>query len=253
MALLRWTPLFGRPSTLTPELRGRLWWRGGLSLAAYIVTFNSALRYTSASHVALYLGASPVWALIWEGQTSWSLRRYTAALLALSGVVILFWPALGRNQGTWLGEILGVGASVLWTNYGRECRALGRTLSGVETSAHTMWRAGLVLLPLAGVEIWQRGGIAWDWNLCLVQIYCILAGGVVAFGIWNQALRSWPTSQVLLFNNLIPLSTMTWAHFWLGEKVTPTFWLAMLLIIAGVIVSQMTWSRLLLMRPIPPE
>jgi drug/metabolite transporter (DMT)-like permease len=253
LALLRWTPLFGGACALTPELRRRLWWRGGLSLAAYIVTFNSALRYTNASHVALYLGASPVWALVWEGQITRSLRRLGAAVLALSGVVVLFWPALGKNQGTWLGEVLGLAASVLWTNYGRECRVLGRNLSGVETTAHTMWRAGLLLLPLAGVEILQRGGLAWRWDLLLVHLYCILAGGVVAFALWNQALRYWPTSQVLLFNNLIPLSTMTWAHFWLGEKFTSTFWLAMSLIIAGVIISQISWPRLTVLRPVPPE
>jgi drug/metabolite transporter (DMT)-like permease len=253
LALLHWTPLFDVARALTPELRRRLWWRGGLSLAAYIVTFNSALRYTNASHVALYLGASPVWALIWEGQITRSLRRLGAAVLALSGVVVLFWPSLGRNQGTWLGEVLGLAASVLWTNYGRECRILGRNLSGVETTAHTMWRAGLLLLPLAGVELWQRGGLLWRWDLVLVQIYCILAGGVVAFALWNQALRHWPTSQVLLFNNLIPISTMTWAHFWLGEKFTPTFWFAMALIIAGVVMSQISWPRLAALRPVPPE
>jgi drug/metabolite transporter (DMT)-like permease len=252
LPLVRWTPLFGTASVIIAETRQRLWWRGGLSLAAYIVTFNSALRYTSASHVALYLGASPVWALLWEGQAAWSVRRYTAAVLALSGVVILFWPALGRNQGTWLGEILGLTASVLWANYGRECRALGTKLSGAETSAHTMWRAGLLLLPLAAVEIWHKG-LVWRADLLLAQTYCILAGGVIAFAIWNQALRYWPTSQVLLFNNLIPLSTMTWAHFWLGEKFTSTFWFAMTLIIMGVIISQVTWPKPAMLRPVPPE
>ncbi len=46
---------------------------------------------------------------------------------------------------------------------------------------------------------------------------------------------------MLLFNNLIPLSTMTWAHFWLGEPVTHTFWTAMALIVAGVALGQMKW------------
>jgi drug/metabolite transporter (DMT)-like permease len=71
-----------------------------------------------------------------------------------------------------------------------------------------------------------------------VQLYCIVAGGVLAFGFWNNALTHWPTSRVLLFNNLIPLSTMTWAHFCLGEAVTRTFWMAMVLIVAGVVLGQ---------------
>jgi drug/metabolite transporter (DMT)-like permease len=225
---------------LSADIKRRLWWRGGLSLAAYIVTFNTALRFTSVSHVALYLGAAPVWALLWEGlpPRSWNtIQRYGAAILALSGVFVLFQPALKHGGGTWLGELLGLVASVLWTNYGRQCRALATELSGAEVSAHTMWRAGSIILPLAAVEL-LRTGIVWRLEVVAVQGYCILAGGVVSFWIWNHALRRWPASQVLLFNNLIPLSTMSWSWACLGEAITPTFWAAMVLVMTGVLLGQ---------------
>ena len=66
LAVLRFTKFLGAFQPLTPELRRQLWLRGGLTLAVYIIAFNWALRLTTASHVALYLGASPVWALLWE-------------------------------------------------------------------------------------------------------------------------------------------------------------------------------------------
>lgn len=245
LGLLRVAPWLGRRAVLTPELRRRLWFGSGLSLAAYIVTFNWAVRWTAVSHVALYLGASPVWALLWEGRPDLSgrtFRRYGAALLALIGVVVLFWPVLKAGGGDWRGEVLGLGASVLWTHYGRQCRALGSELSGAATSAHTMWRAGVWLMPLAVAEV-ARGGLIWRTDLALVQSYCIIAGGVAAFAIWSNALRHWPTSQVLLFNNLIPLSTMSWAHVWLGEPVTAAFWLAMALVVAGVVIGQAPWEN----------
>jgi len=253
--ILRFTNWLGAASPPTPEVSRRLWFRGGLSLAAYIVCFNSALRYTSASHVALYLGAAPVWALFWEGRParSWNtLQRYGAAILALAGVFVLFWPALKAAAGGWRGEILGLAASILWTNYGRQCRAFGTTLSGAEISAHTMWRAGALLLPLSLAEIWHSG-LVWRTDVVLVQAYCIVAGGVVAFAVWNNALRHWPASKVLLFNNLIPLSTMSWARIWLGEAITPTFWFAMILIVAGVVLSQTKWQKLAVPGPVPPE
>jgi drug/metabolite transporter (DMT)-like permease len=86
-----------------------------------------------------------------------------------------------------------------------------------------------------------------------VQVYCIIAGGVVAFALWTNALRHWKTSEVYLFNNLIPLSTMTWAHFCLGETVTPTFWLAMALIISGVLIGQANWQKVFNGRWLPAE
>lgn len=255
LAVLRFTNWLGTLQPVSRELSRRLWFNGGLSLAVYIVCFNWALRFTSASHVALYLGASPVWALLWEGRPakSWlTLQRYGAALLALTGVVVLFWPALKSSSGHWIGEALGITASVLWTQYGRQCRALGTHLTGVEVSAHTMWRAGLMLLAVGIAEV-MRGGIVWRTDIVLVQIYCIIAGGVIAFAIWSHALRRWPTSKVLLFNNLIPLSTTTWAYFCLNEPLTVTFWIAMVLIVAGVILGQTNWQKLLQPSAVPPE
>jgi drug/metabolite transporter (DMT)-like permease len=243
-AMLRWTSWLGEASLAPRDLQRALWWRGGLTLAAYIVSFNWAVRFTPVSHVAVYLGAAPVWALLWEGLPSkqWSsFRRYVAAALAFSGVLVLSWPALKGTTGSWPGELLGLIASVLWPIYGGQCRRFRAALSGAEISAQTMWRAGVLLAPLALVELWQRP-LSWRADLVIVQAYCIVAGGVGAFGIWNHALRYWPTSQVLLFNNLVPISTMTWAHFWLGEPITPTFWLAMFLVIGGVLLAQVNWK-----------
>ena len=267
LLVMRWTSWFGALMPLTAVENRRLWLRGGLSLALYVVVFNEALYFTAASHVALYLGASPVWALVWEERPSWTRRsaqRYGAAALALSGVVVLFWPALRSATAGWIGEVMGLMASVLWAYYGRQCRALGARLSGAEVSAHTMWRAGLMLLPVALAEVvklsMDRGhGFVllgrgfWRPDLVLVQIYCFVGGGVFAYGLWNNALRHWPTSQVFLFNNLIPLSTMAWSHFCLGEAVTPTFWMAMLLIVCGVILGQARWEKILGPRWVPAE
>lgn len=240
LGILRGTKWLGNYVTPSREVNRALWWRGGLSLATYIVVFNMALQFTSASHVALYLGASPVWALLWEGiadKTARDARRYAAALLALAGVAVLLWPALAGSSVNLRGELLGFAASVLWTNYGRQSRFLAATVSGAEVTAHTMWRAGVLLLPLAIIEV-AGSRLPVTPQMLGVQLYCVVAGGVMAFGFWNNALGHWPASRVLLFNNLIPLSTMTWAYFFLNEPVTRTFWMAMGLIAAGVVLGQ---------------
>lgn len=152
--------------------------------------------------------------------------------------MVLFQPALKQGSGgTWIGELLGLAASLLWTVYGRECRRLAEQLSGVEITAHTMCRAGLLLLCLSTIEL-AKTRLVFRTDLVWTQVYCIIGGGVITFWIWNNALRRWPTSQVLLFNNLIPLSTMSWSWACLGEPVTPTFWFAMVLVFAGVLFGQ---------------
>lgn len=238
--LLRWTDWFGATHAMTPELRRSVWRRSGFTLAVYVTAFTISLKFTSASHVALYLGTSPVWALLAEDRPRAdrdSLRRYGAAALALSGLVTLFWPKLRAGGGDWRGDLLALGASFLWTIYGRQCRELAQTLSGAEITSSTMWRAAAWLTPVAVWEVAQ-GELVFTWPLLGVQAYCTLFGGVIAFALYNNALRHWPVSQVFLFSNLIPASTMIWAWLLLGEPVTRTFWVAMALVIAGVALGQ---------------
>ena len=249
-ALLRWTRWLGADEKISRETSRRLWTRPALSLAIYLAAFNSALRLTSASHVALYLAASPVWALMWEGTAGVSrgglFKRYLATACAVSGVAILFLPALRAGGGSSIpGELLGLVASVFWMLYGVQCRAMAGALPGTSLTAHTMWRAGIYLLPLAVLEYCGSRVNFCDPKNLAVQLYCVIGGAVLAFALWNHGLRHMQTSEVYLFSNLIPLSTTAWAHFCLAEPITGTFWFAMLLVIAGVVVAQARWQAIL--------
>ena len=246
LAVLRFTKLLGEFQPLTFVQRKQLWLRGGLSLAAYTVAFCWALKLTAASHVALYIGASPIWTLVAEQrmERTWSsVRRYGAALMAVSGVFILFWPAL-KNTGFHLaGECFGIGASLLWANYSHQSRVLAQTVHGVEVAANSMWMSGVWVLPLALIEIGVHG-LTLDAPHIGIQSLSIIFGGVVPYALWNSSLRYWQTSRVMLFNNFIPLTTAIWAHYTLGEPLTPTFFGAMALIVAGVAIGQMDWMKI---------
>jgi drug/metabolite transporter (DMT)-like permease len=240
LAVLRFTRWLGVYRPLEPEVRRRLWWRGGLSLAAYIVVFCWALRFTSVSHVALYIGASPIWSLLVEGRPRWNwfcARRYGAALLALTGVAVLFWPALHASGFNLAGECFGLLTSLLWANYNHQSRVLAADLTGVEVAAHAMWMAGVWLLPPGLWEL-ARQRLPVDGAHLAIQAGCIVFGGVLPYALWNSALRHWQTSRVMLFNNFIPVATATWAYFTLGEPFSPTFVVAMLFILAGVALGQ---------------
>ena len=160
LAVLRFTRLFGEYKSIERGLWPQLWLRGGLGLAAYIVPFCWALHLTAASHVALYLGASPIWALLAEERprrSLASLRRYSAALLALGGVVVLFWPALQTGKSNLLGEFMGLTASIMWANYSWQSRGLSQKIPGVAVAAHSMWMSGVWLLPLGIIEAVTHG------------------------------------------------------------------------------------------------
>lgn len=247
LGLLRWTRWLGNFPKLLPAQQRQLWLRGGVSLAAYVVVFCWALKLTSAAHVALYIGASPVWALFMEERPrrNWaSARRYAAALLALVGVLVLFWPALQSFHFDLGGEVCGLLASLTWANFNHQSRILARNVKGIEVAAHSMWMSGVLLLPLALWEIFP-GGVPVNAGTLGVQSLNILLGSVVTYALWNSALHHWQTSRVMLFNNAIPLTTLAWAHFFLHEPVTSTFFMAMGFILAGVLLGQLEWEKIL--------
>ena len=105
-----------------------------------------------------------------------------------------------------------------------------------------MWMAGVILIPIGLVEI-AIYGLAVTPARVGVMAFCIIFGGVIPYAFWNNALRHWRASRVLLFNNLIPVTTCIWVHFTLGEKITPTLYLAMALIILGVVLEQIDLAK----------
>jgi len=248
LALLRFTKLLGNFQPLSAASYRQLWLRGGLSLAIYIIIFCWALRLTAASHVALYLGASPIWTLIWEERPRWtwnSAQRYGAAMLAVAGVVVLFWPALRAHSGSTnlAGEFCGLAASLTWANYNHQSRHLAKHIDGLEIAANAMWMSGVWLIPLALLELWHHS-VLLDARHTEVQLFCVIFGGVIPYAMWNSALRHWRTSKVMLFNNFIPVATTAWAYFTLNEPITPTFFTALTLIALGVILGQADWSKI---------
>ena len=104
--------------------------------------------------------------------------------------------------------------------------------------------SGVWLMPVGLVELARQGAVM-DVRHVGVQLFCVIFGGVIPYALWNSALRHWRTSQVMLFNNFIPVTTTTWAYFALGEPITSTFCVAMILIATGVAIGQADWVKIL--------
>ena len=238
--LLRYTRWLGIEAKIPPGVGRVLWFRAGLSLAAYFTTITYSLKFISAPQMALHLATSPVWGLVFEERprASWTVvRKYAAACLALGGVVVLLWPKIQAGTFAWKGDLLAQIASMLWTLYGRECRGLSKDFSGAQITCATMWRAAAWLAP---ATLWELATVPIRFTPPLIGVhaYCTVFGGIVAFVFYAHALRFWPVSQVFLFNNLIPASTMAFSYLLMGEEVSATFWIAVAMVTVAVVAGR---------------
>lgn len=77
----------------------------------------------------------------------------------------------------------------------------------------------------------------------LTILYSVFGPDIFSFALWANALRCWPTIQGYPFNNIIPIWTVfrTWLFF--REPISTNIWIALVLIVCGVIFSTRNWTR----------
>ena len=239
LGLIQRVPSFGPSSPIDRDLKQRLWLGPGLSFTVYIVAFVWALKFTSASNVAVYFATSPVFAMLWdcyEGQRVPWKRMFLASCLTLIGIIWLFLPTLSGSEFGWFGDGLAFTGSLLWVNFSHLSRKFQGSLSAAQLNGEIFWRTAVLLSPFA-IYDQLTSSISWNTNVVIAHIYATIGPSIFAFMAWSFALKNWPTSKVMLFVNLIPLLTALWARAILGEPIQNHFWIAMIFVAAGVYVS----------------
>ena len=239
LTLVRFFPSFGPKKVIDADLRRRLWFGPGLAFTVYLMSFIWALKFTTASNVAVYFATSPVFAMLWdrfEGQRVPWKRMLIAAGLTFIGVVWLFLPTLSGAGFGWFGDSLAFAGSLLWVHFSHLSRKFQSLLPAAQLNGEIFWRTAVFASPFALYDHFTAD-IHWDTNVVIAYIYAILGPSIFAFMAWAFALKHWPTSKVMLFVNLIPLLTALWAWVILGESIQSNFWIAMIFVAAGVYVS----------------
>jgi drug/metabolite transporter (DMT)-like permease len=229
-------------------------WRtlGWLSLAGnivYYVFLANAVQLGGVAMTSLIIGLLPVTVTLAgrrDADAAPMLRLLPSLGLGLAGLVCISWQSLsapqhGSAHGALLGLLCAVGALVSWTLYAvGNSRALGR-LKGV--SAHD-WSllVGVVtgaqaLLLAVPAFVWNPGvhaSSAWWYFTGVVTTVAILCS-VVGNALWNHASRLLPltmTGQMIVFETLFAL---LYGFIWEGRMPTGLEWLAMALLVAGVL------------------
>jgi drug/metabolite transporter (DMT)-like permease len=174
------------------------------------------------------------------------LRLLPSLALGVAGLVCISWQSLstprhGSMQEALIGLLCATGALVSWTLYAvGNSRALAR-LKGV--SAHdwsllvgvvTGAQALLLAVPAFVLHPGVHTASAWLYFGGIVTTVAILCS-VVGNALWNHASRLLPltmTGQMIVFETLFAL---LYGFIWEQRLPTGLEWLAMALLIAGVL------------------
>jgi drug/metabolite transporter (DMT)-like permease len=193
------------------------------ALALYLnqIAFVYALDSTSASTIALLLGATPIFAALIGlalGLERMSRRFWGASVVSFAGVGLVAAGA-GEVSATRLGLLLGIVTAATWAGYSVAIAPLMARYSASRISA--------VVLPLGWVAIAVTGGAqaadqdygvsAWVWVLL---VFATLGPLVLTNVLWFRALHGIGPSRATLIANLQPFVAAVFALVLLSERMT---------------------------------
>ncbi len=208
-------------------------------LFANQLSFVYALKFTTATTVALLFGTLPIFTAILargSGVEHLSVRFWTAALLSFAGVALVAAGSGGNLSTNLKGDALAVSGSITWAGYSVAISPLMRRYSPFRLSA-VFLAAVTVPLSLAGSQ--QLANQSFDFGalVWLGFAFAVLGPLVTTNLLWFTAIDRVGPSRASLFANLQPFLAAIIALLLLSEKITTVQVLGGLAIGGGIVLA----------------
>lgn len=225
--------LFERDGTL---------WVGMLAGALFAIEFMLifvGLEYTSVARSVLLVNTMPFWTLI-AGHFLFgeriSLRKFGGLLLAFAGLLLIFSDKLSvPGPDALIGDLMNLAAGIAWA----ATIVVIRRSSLAHTSAEKLLLYQLAAaVVLAAVALPFSGPAIRDANLIATGALMFQAVYVVAitYVLWFWLLQRYPSAGLASFTFLTPVFGVLLGGLILGEPLGVTIFLALALIVIGLML-----------------
>jgi drug/metabolite transporter (DMT)-like permease len=216
---------------------GRLALLGFVSLTVYFSFENLGIARTSASEAAILIAAIPLFVVVLNTFTlreRTSARQWSGIALSFAGIAALVLLGGSAADGSLTGNLLVLAASLSAAVYSLLARRLLVSRPALFVTTFQNLFGALFMLPLALAEAAfvgvrrptaeAAGGVLFLTAVCSIAAYLML----------NYAFRFIPASRVAVFINLTPIVAVASAYVLLGERFTPGQAIAVVVVVAGV-------------------
>ena len=209
------------------------------------LSFVYALRFTTATTVALLFGTLPIFTALLArgtGVERQSLRFWLAALLSFAGVALVAVGSGGKLSANLKGDALAVGGAATWAAYSVAISPLMRRYSPFRLSAVFLLAVTVPLFALGSHQIAHQS-FHFRPLLWVAFAFAVLGPLVITNLLWFTAIDRVGPSHASLFANLQPFLAAIIAVVVLSESIT------LLQIVGGVALAG---GIVLAPRPQPP-
>lgn len=233
-AWLRRIPLFARDGTLWPGLAA------GLLFGGEFVFIYAGLGHTNVSRMSVFIYLAPaltalgLHALV-RGERL-AARQWAGVGLAFGGIVTAFAEGFSAGAATWLGDLFGVIAAVLWAATTVLIRASGLARATATKTLFYQVAVSAGMLFAASAMIGEKGV---ERLTPLVLASLAYQGAIVAFAsylAWFWLLTRYLATRLSVLSFLTPMFGVLSGVLFLSEPLGWTFALAALLVAGGIVL-----------------
>ena len=196
------------------------------------LSFVYALEKTSASTIALILGATPIVAGligIVFGLERLSRKFWIAAATSFAGVGLVAAGSPAGFSGDLRGNLLGIAAGATWAGYSVAIAPLMERYTASRISAVVLSLAW-VLIALVGFPQTADQDYALGWKVWLLLAFATLGPLVLTNVLWYRSLHKVGASRATLVGNLQPFVAAVFALVLLSERMT------LLQVVGGILI-----------------
>lgn len=234
----------GRPLPWRSDADGKFWLWGGGSFVVYLLVYTTGLSWSDSRMIVLPLGlVNYFWPSLilllmpffFSCSVRWRVLGAGAVLCIAGAAAAMLWgmaPAemaelVGRN---WPAFLLVLMAAFLWAFYSNAARKWGGSANG---TGWFMLAGGLCFLTawfFSGEPIgFHRDMIApFLLHACLVN--------ATAYLFWDIGVRRGDIGLMGTLANFLPIGSIAFGCWYLGDVATPGLWPGCLLVTAGAVL-----------------
>ncbi|PSM55204.1 MULTISPECIES: DMT family transporter [Clostridium] len=220
------------------EDRIRIALSGFLGITLYFAIENIGVSMTSSSNSALIVASFPAVTTLLEFfiyHSKPNVKKVLGIILAIIGVAVLTQINVDGNSKSMLGNIILIGAGVVWAFYNFITRDLTNKYSAMTLTYYQMLAGFIFFLPFVIIEgkTWRMPTMTSASALIYLSVGC----SIVAFLLYNLGLRKLSASISVSLMNLVPVLGLIFSILILHESVSTVQILGGIIVIIGVILS----------------
>ncbi|MCA0202065.1 MAG: DMT family transporter [Proteobacteria bacterium] len=228
----------------TAQLGGGTWRPGllvGVLFAVEFLFVGEGLRFTSASHMAIFLYTAPVFAALGLHlrlpEERLTPLQWVGIATAFAGIVVSFAGRGAASDGgaSWIGDLLGIAAGAMWgaTTLTIRFSRLSRTPATVTLLYQLV---GAFVLLIAAAILLGQTDVTYMPVLAASLAFQIVLVSFLSFLAWFALLRTYLASRLGVLSFMSPVFGISFGVAILGEALDTAFIIGAVLVLAGILL-----------------